>query len=146
MDVGSEGYALVASTSSSSAQAHETKMQIGITNSSHVASNLLSSAEIQGTLDQEGDANIVYGIDSLMQDPPTAETAEHDVEVPSSTAQEDKQRKHAQWMSMFGITVAPERSRKPESDLLMEAAELLSETACHSAWRSQRSECRFRGC
>ena len=31
-------------------------------------------------------------------------------------------RKHAQWLSMFGIKVSPSRRRKPEPELFLEAA------------------------
>ena len=40
---------------------------------------------------------------------------------------EDRGVKHAQWMSMFGIGVLPERVRRPEPDLLLEAAEKVAE-------------------
>ena len=35
-------------------------------------------------------------------------------------------RKHSQWMSMFGIKVLPCRTRKPEADLLAEAAQSIA--------------------
>ena len=40
---------------------------------------------------------------------------------------EDRGVKHAQWMSMFGIGVLPERVRRPEPDLLLEAAEKVAQ-------------------
>ena len=36
------------------------------------------------------------------------------------------ERKHVQWMSMFGISVQPNRVRKPEADILLEAADLIA--------------------
>ena len=47
--------------------------------------------------------------------------------VEESMEAEDRGVKHAQWMSMFGIGVLPERVRRPEPDLLLEAAEKVAE-------------------
>ena len=41
---------------------------------------------------------------------------------------EDRGVKHTQWMSMFGIKVLPERLRKAEPDLLLEATDNVANT------------------
>ena len=41
--------------------------------------------------------------------------------------EESRGAKHAQWLSMFGIKIRSERLRKPEPDLLLEAAQMIAE-------------------
>ena len=40
---------------------------------------------------------------------------------------QERGSKHAQWLSMFGIKVRPERPRKPEPELLRDAVEQLAD-------------------
>ena len=48
-------------------------------------------------------------------------------EVVAEAQRQKLERKHTQWMSMFGIRVEADRVRKPEADLLLEAASRLAQ-------------------
>ena len=58
----------------------------------------------------------------------TTGSAHEDVDAERQALRDEvESRKHAEWMSIFGIRVLPARPRKPEPDLLLEAAQSIAD-------------------
>ena len=64
-----------------------------------------------------------------LEDETEAESREvkHEKRLEDETEEESRGVKHAQWLSMFGVKLRMERLRKPEPDLLLEAAEMVAQ-------------------